>query len=285
MGRLSRTDRIPVPDFSEGIQIKTEDEDPRFNDALARGLALLRAFSPERWLLGNQELAEATGLAKSTVSRLAYTLTRLGYLQYLPEYGKYELAAGVVGLAYPYLVHQVVPPIARPLMAELAAKTKTNVGLGVHEGLSVYYLEYEMGEIDPNRLQRAGFRVPLVRTALGRACIAGLGDERRGALYGELQTYYRKEWPSLRQELDDAVRQVRDRGFCFAVGTFNATASAVAVPFVYGDGRRVMAINSQGRKATQSTDVLARNGRRLLVLAEELRRRLADAPANPLPRG
>lgn len=281
MGRPSRNEKIAVPDYSEGIQIQTEDEDPRFNTALARGLAILRSFHMERSVMGNQELADITRLPKSTVSRLTFTLTQLGYLQYLPQYGKYELAAGVVGLAYPYLARQIVPPVARPLMAEFAARSKTNVGLGIQEGFSVYYLEYAMGEIDPNRLQRAGFRVPVVRTAMGRACIAGMEPEQREELFADMQDFYKREWAQLKLELDDAVEQVRNRGFCIAVGTFNATTNAVALPFRYGDGRSVMALNSQGREPTQTLETLERNGKRLLELAATLRKRLEDAPVFP----
>lgn len=133
MGRPSRKDKPVLPDYSEGIQVRTEGDDPRFNNAVARGMAVLRAFGFDRQLLGNIELAEATGLPKPTVSRLTYTLTQLGYLRYREEFGKYELAAGVVSLAYPYLVNMPVPTVARPLMEELAERTGTNVGLGVHE--------------------------------------------------------------------------------------------------------------------------------------------------------
>jgi DNA-binding IclR family transcriptional regulator len=281
LGRPSRKDKIVQPDYSEGIQIKTEDEDPRFNNALARGLAILRAFHLDVKLLGNLEIAELTSLPKSTVSRLTFTLTQLGYLRYRPEFGKYELAAGVVGLAYPYLASQTVPPIARPLMVELALKTKTNVGLGVQEGMSVLYLEYALGEANPNRLQRAGFRVPLVRTAMGRACIAGMRIEQREQFYEELREHYKRDWPKLRTELDDATNQVQTRGFCIAAGTFRPTTNSVAVPFVNGDGHTIMAFNSQGHSHTQTQEVMLRNGKRLLELAGEVRRRLTDAPYGP----
>ena len=72
---------------------------------------------------------------------------QLGYLCYREPFGKYELAAGVVGLAYPYLANQPVPPIARPLMAALAKRSGTNVGPGMREGLSVLYLEYALGVV------------------------------------------------------------------------------------------------------------------------------------------
>jgi DNA-binding IclR family transcriptional regulator len=281
LGRPSRKDKVVLPDYSEGIQVKTEDEDPRFNNALARGLAILRSFQVDVRLLGNLEIAEISGLPKSTVSRLTFTLTQLGYLRYLPEFGKYELAAGVVGLAYPYLANQPVPSIARPLMVDLALKSKTNVGLGVQEGRSVLYLEYALGEVNPNRLQRAGFRVPLVRTAMGRACIAAMRPEDRERLYEELREHYKREWTQLRGELEDAVVQVQTRGFCIAAGTLNPNTNSVAVPFVQVDGHTFMAFNSQGHAQFQTKEVMVRNGKKLMELAQEVRRRLMDAPNAP----
>jgi DNA-binding IclR family transcriptional regulator len=280
MGRPPHHVKRAVPDYSEGVQVKTDDADPRFNNALARGLAVLRAFALERPLLGNQEIAQITGLAKPTVSRLTHTLTQLGYLRHREAYGKYELAAGVVGLAYPYLARQAVPPVARPLMVALAKATQTNVGLGVQEDLSVFYLEYALGEPHPNRLQRAGFRVPLVRTAMGRACVAGLAPAAREALYAHLQRYYGREWPALRDALDEAVRQAQREGYCIAAGTFNADTHSVAVPFPLDDGT-VLAFNSQGHASRLPPPVLARNGRKLLALAAEVRRLLPAAPPTP----
>lgn len=279
MARPSRSSKPVLPDYAEGIQIKTEDEDARFNNALARGLAVLRAFQFDQRLLGNQELAAVTGLAKPTVSRLTYTLTQLGYLHYLPELGKYELAAGVVGLAYPYLVNMPVPTLARPLMEELAAKTRTNVGLGVQEGLSVLYLEYALGEPNPNRRQRVGFRVPMIRTAMGRACIAAMAPHAREQLFLELREIYRQEWPALRAQLEDAVDQVEHQGFCIAAGTFQKGTNSVAVPFVLADGHTLLAFNSQASAAQQTAAAMARNGKRLLELAAEVRRRLAAEPS------
>jgi DNA-binding IclR family transcriptional regulator len=281
LGRPSRKDKIALPDYSEGIQIKTEDEDPRFNNALARGLAILRAFQIDLKLLGNLEIADLTGLPKSTVSRLTFTLTRLGYLRYRAEFGKYELASGVIGLAYPYLASQLVPPIARPLMVELALKTKTNVGLGVQEGMSVLYLEYALGEANPNRLQRPGFRVPVVRTAMGRACVAGMHPQQREAFYVEMRDYYKRDWSRLHDELEDAVSQVQTRGYCIAAGTLRPTTHSVAVPFIHGDGHTILAINSQGHSSNLSQEVMQRNGKKLVELATEVRRRLADAPQGP----
>lgn len=280
VGTISSMGKL-LPDYSEGVQIKTDDADPRFNNALARGLAILRAYQLDQTLLGNVEIAEITGLPKATVSRLTFTLTQLGYLRYREEFGKYELAAGVVGLAYPYLATRALPSIARPLMVALAAQTRTNIGLGVHENLSVLYLEYALGERNPNRRQRVGFRVPLIRTAMGRACIAAMDGRERDRLYAQLSQHYPKEWADLHLQLDDAVAQVEAKGYCIAARTFQQDTISVAVPFLDNDGRTVMAFNSQGSASAQTPAVLAKNGKRLLAMADQVRARLATTPTTP----
>src|SRR5690606_34923895 len=83
--------------------LKEESNDDQFVSALARGLKLLRCFEPGQAFLGNQELAERTGFSKATVSRLTYTLVRLGYLNYHPEKYRYSLGSAVLVTAYPHL--------------------------------------------------------------------------------------------------------------------------------------------------------------------------------------
>src|SRR5882757_3523955 len=65
-----------VDDLEEGTA------DRQFVMALARGLDVLGAFRRGEPRLGNQELAERTGLPKPTISRITHTLTQLGYLNY-----------------------------------------------------------------------------------------------------------------------------------------------------------------------------------------------------------
>ncbi|MER1157644.1 helix-turn-helix domain-containing protein, partial [Pseudomonas aeruginosa] len=103
------------------MQEKDEElKDRQFVTALARGLELLRCFTPRESLLGNQELAKKTGLPKPTVSRLTHTLTRLGYLRHLPHSGKYQLEVGVMSFGYAMLSNLSIRALARPLMEEMA---------------------------------------------------------------------------------------------------------------------------------------------------------------------
>ncbi len=263
------------PDYTEALELKTDDPDPRFNNALARGLAILRSFRLEDRMLGNVEIAERTGIPKPTVSRLTYTLTRLGYLHHRPETGTYELGPGVIGLAYPYLAGQTIPPIARPLMLQLAAETRSNIGLGVQEGLSVLYLEYALGETVMNRRQRVGFRVPLVRTATGRACIALMTSIERERIFEQIRVHYPNEIDAIRAQVDESLETYRTRGYCLGIGTFNSDTASVAVPFLHADGHTILAFNSTGNIAHQTPTRLARTGKRLIELVEQVAEQLS----------
>jgi hypothetical protein len=116
-------------------------KDRLFVNALARGLEMLRCFTPEVRDLGKQELARRTGLPKATVFRLAHTLTQLGYLKHSKETGKYQLASGVLSFGHSYLNNMSILQIARPYMQELADQTHSAVYLAVRDRLNMVFLE------------------------------------------------------------------------------------------------------------------------------------------------
>ena len=64
-------------------QFPSAEDSPLFV-ALARGVSVLRAFSEGRPAMTLPELAEATGLSKSSVQRFTHTLWTLGYLRRIP---------------------------------------------------------------------------------------------------------------------------------------------------------------------------------------------------------
>lgn len=89
--------------------------DRNFVVALSRGLDVLRAFQPNDGLLGNQEIAARTKLPKPTISRLTYTLTKLGYLTPVPKFEKYQLAPSAMALGYAALANLGVRHLSEPI--------------------------------------------------------------------------------------------------------------------------------------------------------------------------
>src|SRR6201995_2997850 len=93
--------------------------DRSFVVALSRGLDVLRAFQPNDELLGNQEIAARTNLPKPTVSRLTYTLTKLGYLTPVPRFEKYQLTPSAMALGYAALANLGVRHLPEPFREEV----------------------------------------------------------------------------------------------------------------------------------------------------------------------
>src|SRR5450759_2017385 len=115
--------------------------DRKYVTALGRGLQVLRCFdSRDRWL-ANQEIAMRTGLAKPTVTRLAYTLVQTGYLRYSDSHGNYSLGSAARRLGFVAMAQMDVRRVAREPMQSLAEYVKGAIHLSVREGLSMVLVD------------------------------------------------------------------------------------------------------------------------------------------------
>lgn len=198
---------------------------PDFVEALARGLRVLRCFGPDARSLGNLELAQLTGLPKSTISRIVYTLTSLGYLRYHADTGQYSPDVGVLALGYGLLASLEIRQLARPFMQELAERTGAAVALGRFDGESMVYVEAIHGSSALYLRLPVGYRLGM-DSAMGRACLAHMSADQRKHVLGQLAT----QAPSLAQ-LKKALDDYQSTGCCFGIGDWQQGINAIAVPF------------------------------------------------------
>ena len=140
--------------------------DRKFVSALARGIEVLRAFGARDVWLTNQELARRTGLAKPTVSRLAYTLTRIGQLRYSETTNKYALGSAAFSLGLCALGQLDIRRIARPLMQALSEHARAAVHFSMADRLAMVLIDtYRTSE---SFVVDIGSRVPIATTSMGR---------------------------------------------------------------------------------------------------------------------
>ena len=225
-----------------GPPVAADAEDRQFVGAVARAFDILHAFRAEDPILGNQELAERTGLPRATVSRLTHTLTRLGYLLYLPRYGKYQLGLGAVPLGRLALVNMGIRRLAAPLMRQLAEETNASVSLGRRDGLFMLYVEHCSPRTAVALQLEVGSRIPIGPTAMGRAVYAAGTPAERAALEAALAAQHPADWPRLREGLAQAAAMLAGHGFTLSPGEWNATVHAAAAPIRLPDGE-VMGLN------------------------------------------
>ncbi|MDB5516365.1 MAG: IclR family transcriptional regulator [Tardiphaga sp.] len=251
--------------------------DRSFVVALARGLEVLRAFHPTDGLLGNQEIAARTKLPKPTISRLTYTLTKLGYLTQVPRFEKYQLAPAAMALGYAALANLGVRHLSESFREEVMRETGGAVAVGGRDRLSMIYFGQSRNGAVGVQLD-VGSRVPIATTAMGRAYLWALPDEERTALMRELREHYGSRWPKIRDGIERSGEMVERHGFTLSVGEWQNDVHAAGVALKLNDGTGPYAFNC-GAPAFRFTEERLRSdiGPRLVAMVRNIELALGGA--------
>jgi DNA-binding IclR family transcriptional regulator len=206
-------------------------EDKQFATTLARGLEILRCFTPQTPVLGNKDLAQGTGLPKATVSRFTYTLTRLGYLRPSSNENKYQLGSAVLSLSYPLLATMFIRQFARQPMNELANEVGGSVAMGIRDRLNIVYVEASRSHaISAPPFTEIGYAHPIAATSIGRAYLAACDAKGREAIINEIRVKTPEVWARYRPRIQSSMKDFLRLGFCTSVDFFRPGIYGVGVP-------------------------------------------------------
>jgi DNA-binding IclR family transcriptional regulator len=251
--------------------------DRSFVVALSRGLDVLRAFHPNDGLLGNQELAARTNLPKPTISRLTYTLTKLGYLTPVPRFEKYQLAPSAMALGYAALANLGVRHLSEPYREELMRETGGAVAVGGRDRHSMIYFGQSRTGLLGVQLD-VGSRVPIATSAMGRAYIWSLPDDERSVLLRELRDHYGNRWSRMRDGIERAGEMLARNGFTISAGEWQEDVHAVGVPLKLNDGTGPYAFNCGAPAFHFTEDRLINDiGPRLVTMVRNIEAALGGA--------
>lgn len=138
---------------------------------------------------GVTEVAKALGVHKSTASRLLATLRTRGYVTRDELTGKYSLGIRLVELAKAKLEQFDLRTYARPYLEELSKLTRETIHLAIMEQDRLVYID----KIDSTHLlimrSKIGYRISPHCTALGKAILAVLPEEKRNAVLEGLELH------------------------------------------------------------------------------------------------
>ena len=157
----------PQTDASDD-ELKDKGRGLSGTQTLVRGLELISAVALRP--LGLSELAEAVGLSRSTVHRLASALVEHSYLKFVRG-GGYSLGPRLLELGYLASRQTSLPRDARAHLEALAARTSDTVYLGVLDGSRALYLDKVPGGRRVEISAGIGERLPLRSTGLGKALL------------------------------------------------------------------------------------------------------------------
>lgn len=201
---------------------------------LRRVTTILDAFGAGSDALGASELARRTGIAKSTVHRLAAELAATGLLE--RRHDGYVLGLRLFELGELVPRRRGMREAALPHMADLRAATGQTVHLAVLDGTEVVYVEILHSQDAPSLPSRVGGRLPAHATAVGKAILAFSPQEAVDAvLRGGMPRLAERTiaGPGL---LDRQLRAIAGTGIAYDHEESRAGLVCAASPVVAGDG-------------------------------------------------
>jgi DNA-binding IclR family transcriptional regulator len=216
------------------------------------------------------------------VSRLTYTLTRLGYLTPVPRFEKYQLTPAVMALGYVALANLGVGRLSEPYREELMRETGGAVAVGGRDRHSMIYFGQSRNGLTLGVQLDVGSRIPIATTAMGRAYIWGLADDERATLLRELREHYGSRWPKLRDGIERCGDTVAKYGFAISAGEWQDDVHAVGVALKLNDGTGPYAFNC-GAPAFRFTEARLRSdiGPRLVAMVRNIEAALGGVAPQP----
>ncbi len=262
---------------SGNLDAASRKNDPQFVTALARGLDILGVFRPGDRELGNQEIADRTQLPKSTVSRLLYTLTKLEYLTYNPENGKYSIGFKALQLGYTTLGIWGLTEFIHPMMKELADSTGVSIALAIPDGTMMHYIQVARPDNVIHIQMDRGARLPMTVSAIGRAHVVSLPLKEKLQVLKQIRRQQKADWPLIKAGLYKAQECYFKHGFVTSIGEWAKDVNSVAVPIHAAKIGFRLALNLGGPSFMIPEEKLMTDcGPKLLKLAKNVEYRLSE---------
>jgi IclR family mhp operon transcriptional activator len=187
--------------------------------ALMRGLDALAVLNLRNGATVSEVAAEIK-LPRTTTYRVLETLCAAGYVFRDPADDRYRLTILVRGLSDGFDDEAWVSQIARPVLHELGREVVWPVAIATLSGTSMMVRE-TTDHRSPLAVERyaAGFRVPLLSSAAGRAHLAWCPTQQREMLVDILSRSAREEDKLARNpvELARILNETRQQGYASAI--------------------------------------------------------------------
>lgn len=245
---------------------------------LAKGLAVIRAFTRENAALSLSDIARSAAIPAATARRCLLTLESLGYVT---RNGRdFLLRPKVLELGAAYLESMNIEQITKNHLEELARNTADSAALCVLDGAEIVYVARTSVRTLLRLEAHVGSRFPAHATSTGRVLLAGASAER---LQHYLATAKLEALTELTvtdpAKLRAVIDECRRNGYSAVQDELAYGVIALAVPVFDHRGRVVAALNSSSHSRRITRAKLVRE--RLSMLQQVSRQISTDLATVP----
>lgn len=246
--------------------------DPNFMTSLARGLAVIRAFTQQRRHLTIAQLSQRTAIPRAAVRRCLYTLAKLGYVV-ADEARGYSLRPGILALGHAYLSSTPLAAMVQPLLDHISDALHESSSMAVLESDEILYIARSTTTTRLMSIDLGiGSRLPAYCSSMGRVLLASLPEsELDGYLSRVNLTRLTNRTVATGIELKRALDKVRRDGFSVVDQELEIGLRSIGVPVSDPSGKVIASINVGTQSARVSVaEMEARFLPTLLHAAREL---------------
>jgi IclR family pca regulon transcriptional regulator len=225
-------------------QIQGFAGDPNFMASLARGLAVIRAFTQQRRSLTIAQVSQRTGISRAAVRRCLYTLAALGYVG-SDDGRSYALRPRILALGHAYLSSTPLASAVQPLLDQITSTLHESSSMAVLEGDEILYVARSSTTTRLMSIDLGiGSRLPAYCTSMGRVLLAGLAPSELDAYLSHVKLVkLTARTVSEPAELKTMLAKVRRAGYALVDQELEIGLRSIAVPVADSAGKVVAAIN------------------------------------------
>jgi IclR family pca regulon transcriptional regulator len=259
---------------------------------LMRGIAVLREISDAGGRTSLSDLVRTTGLARSTVDRIAATFARMGYLR-LDSHSA-ALTPRLMELGNAYLASLQLPRLLGPLAEQLAEELDESVSLAVPDGDGIRFVHQTTRRRAMSLTFRIGDLLPAERTAPGPLFAAGW-SEQEWARWRERRAADPEDrgFPAVPPRtatdggpgLEERAARAGKQGWALDDQLIEPGLIALAVPVHSPDGQVVCAVSAVSHTSRHSVGSLRQSllprVRKAVAAMERELRQARPAPSAP----
>lgn len=247
--------------------------DPSFMTSLARGLAVVQAFSDSRKPQTIAQISQKTGIPRAAVRRCLFTLQQLGYVD--AELNNFSLRPKVLTLGYSYLSSTPLTVSSQPYLNAISRDLGESCSLAVFEDGEVLYVARSAASRVMSVALNTGSRLPAYCTSLGRVMLAHLASADLDAYFAKVKLKAITDKTETNQKrLREILVQVRQDGYAINDEELELGLRSIAVPVRGASGQVLAALNvgaqasrvSAGRMQQEFLPILLRGAQELSVL-------------------
>jgi DNA-binding IclR family transcriptional regulator len=246
--------------------------------AVARAIALLKAFSdaqPE-WTLN--DLARATGLNKTTAFRLLSALEAEHLVMRNPLSGAYRLGVELIAMGGVAMRSNPLRTVSRPTLVTLAEQSGEAATLEVLMDNHVLVLDEVAGGNPMGMTQDVGSRLPVHATATGKVLLAFSPEEQSAKLLAAPLQPLTERTVTEPEQLRRELARIRQEGVAITQGELEPGFVAVAAPVLDRERQAVAAISVGGPSLRLTAERLPQMAAMVQMAARQISRQLGYWP-------